>query len=221
VRAKSDKVRADHTASLLRAENESLTQKAEKLTEAASKTAALKRSFDEQLRKSAGVLQSKEEEVGKYEALVAQQKAALKDAQANELHAKGLLDQAKEAERRATEREEKAATATAAEATAVKRLTAERDSLTRRLGASSKGGGGKGGGGGGGSSLDEGLLELYRRKVKCSLCGDNDKDAIISKCMHSFCRECIQRRLDNRNRKCPACALQFDYQSVKDLFLTS
>ena len=65
------------------------------------------------------------------------------------------------------------------------------------------------------------VLDGFRRKVKCSLCMHNDKDAIISKCMHAFCRECIQRRLDNRNRKCPACALQFDYQSVKDLFLTS
>jgi E3 ubiquitin-protein ligase BRE1 len=39
--------------------------------------------------------------------------------------------------------------------------------------------------------------------------------------MHTFCRECIQKRLDVRNRKCPACALQFDFQSVKDLFLTA
>ena len=64
-------------------------------------------------------------------------------------------------------------------------------------------------------------LEFYRNKVKCTLCRVNDKDAIISKCMHAFCRECIQKRLDVRNRKCPACALQFDFQSVKDLFLTA
>ena len=64
-------------------------------------------------------------------------------------------------------------------------------------------------------------LGVLARQVKCSLCMVNDKDAIISKCMHAFCRECIQTRLDNRNRKCPACALQFDFQSVKDLYLTN
>ena len=36
----------------------------------------------------------------------------------------------------------------------------------------------------------------------------NDKDAVINKCMHAFCRDCIQKRLDVRNRKCPACAVR-------------
>ena len=45
--------------------------------------------------------------------------------------------------------------------------------------------------------------------------------AVITKCWHAFCRDCIQTRLDNRDRKCPACSQQFDYQSVKDLYLTS
>ena len=67
----------------------------------------------------------------------------------------------------------------------------------------------------------EDQMELYRTKVKCSLCRVNDKDAVISKCMHAFCRECIQKRLDVRNRKCPACSQQFDYQAVKDLYLTN
>ena len=31
----------------------------------------------------------------------------------------------------------------------------------------------------------------------------------------------IDKRLNLRNRKCPACAVQFDYQSVKDLYLTA
>ena len=67
----------------------------------------------------------------------------------------------------------------------------------------------------------EDQMELYRAKLKCSLCKVNDKDAVINKCMHAFCRECIQKRLDVRNRKCPACSQQFDYQAVKDLFLTN
>ena len=32
---------------------------------------------------------------------------------------------------------------------------------------------------------------------------------------------CIDERLANRNRKCPACSQQFDYQSVRELYLTN
>ena len=39
-------------------------------------------------------------------------------------------------------------------------------------------------------------------------CQENEKNAIIVKCGHTFCRECIDDRLSNRNRKCPACSQQ-------------
>ena len=146
-------------------------------------------------------------------------KAALREAQAREAHATGALQAAQEAEARAREREEKANAAASTEQVAAKRIAAERDAAHRRLSRQMSGESpGKGAAGGGGDNME---LEFYRAKVKCSLCRINDKDAIISKCMHSFCRECIQTRLEMRNRKCPACALQFDFQSVKDLFLTS
>tara|TARA_B110001452_G_scaffold20623_1_gene16580 strand:- start:999 stop:1133 length:135 start_codon:yes stop_codon:yes gene_type:complete len=44
---------------------------------------------------------------------------------------------------------------------------------------------------------------------------------MIIKCGHTFCRSCIDDRLGNRNRKCPTCGLQFDYQGVKEMFLTN
>ena len=158
-------------------------------------------------------------QVRAYEALVAQHKAAAKEAQVQAQHASNVLRGAREAEARSKEREEQATASAAAEAAQVKRLTAERDTLSRQL--SRLGDSNDGGRRGSTSGADDQVLETYRRKVKCSLCMINDKDAIINKCMHAFCRECIQKRLDVRNRKCPACAVQFDYQSVKDLFLTN
>ena len=88
----------------------------------------------------------------------------------------------------------------------VKRLQQEKDVLQRkvtRLTASAA----AGGGGGASSQADE-QVDYYRRLVKCTLCQENEKNAIISKCGHTFCRECIDDRLANRNRKCPACSQQ-------------
>ena len=62
---------------------------------------------------------------------------------------------------------------------------------------------------------------LPPRRVKCPLCKINDKDAVIVKCCHTFCRGCIDHRLNLRNRKCPTCGVGIDFQSVKELFLTS
>ena len=102
----------------------------------------------------------------------------------------------------------------------VKRLQQERDTLQRRvsrLSASAS----AGAGGGVASSEVEEQVDYYRRMVKCTLCQENEKNAIIIKCGHTFCRDCIDDRLSNRNRKCPACSQQFDYQGVKELFLTN
>ena len=89
----------------------------------------------------------------------------------------------------------------------LKRLQQEKDGLQRkvtRLTASIAAGGG---GGGASSGADE-QVDYYRRMVKCTLCQENEKNAIISKCGHTFCRDCIDERLANRNRKCPACSQQ-------------
>lgn len=220
-RAKADKLRADHTAAMLRGEHEKMGEKVEKLTKQAEALAALKASYEAQLRKAAAAAAKKDEEVRVYEGLLATQKGQLREAQAKSQQAGSVLRQVQEAELRAKEREEKANAAAAAESAQVKRLSAERDTLTRKLARAGKESFDSGKGGGGVDRDVELQIETYRRKVKCSLCMINDKDAIINKCMHAFCRECLQKRLDVRNRKCPACAVQFDYQSVKDLFLTN
>jgi len=53
----------------------------------------------------------------------------------------------------------------------------------------------------------------------CSICGERKNDCVIAKCGHVFARECVQRNLDNRNRKCPKCGLMFGLADVHDIYL--
>lgn len=54
---------------------------------------------------------------------------------------------------------------------------------------------------------------------KCTLCKVNNKDSVITKCGHAFCRDCVEQRLSLRDRKCPGCSQVFDKSYVKELFL--
>lgn len=58
-----------------------------------------------------------------------------------------------------------------------------------------------------------------RRKVTCSLCNDREKDTVIARCFHVFCRTCVEKNLQNRNRKCPSCKKGFDQNDVQHLWL--
>ncbi len=49
---------------------------------------------------------------------------------------------------------------------------------------------------------------------------EHPKDCVIAKCFHVFCRPCVQRNLDVRSRKCPACGKGFGADDVRDLYLT-
>ena len=63
-------------------------------------------------------------------------------------------------------------------------------------------------------------LEFYKGMVKCPLCKRSDKDCLITKCGHAFCRDCIDERLASRNRKCPSCNQVFGQDLVGSLFLS-
>lgn len=67
-------------------------------------------------------------------------------------------------------------------------------------------------------SLQEQLV-MYRQLVKCLVCNKNDKEVCLSKCMHVFCRECIDSRLATRQRKCPTCGESFSQSEVKTIYL--
>ncbi|KAK0532937.1 E3 ubiquitin-protein ligase bre1 [Tilletia horrida] len=74
------------------------------------------------------------------------------------------------------------------------------------------------GGGGGGSSNAE--AESLRSLLRCSSCKDNFRERIITKCMHTFCAQCIEARIQTRQRKCPHCGIAFAQSEVQMLYCT-
>jgi len=74
-----------------------------------------------------------------------------------------------------------------------------------------------------GSGDSELLIEEQRKqlehKLTCSVCNDRQKNTIITRCWHAFCRECIQKNLEVRSRKCPRCGKQFAESDVHNFYL--
>ncbi|GLB37588.1 putative BRE1 E3 ubiquitin ligase [Lyophyllum shimeji] len=54
--------------------------------------------------------------------------------------------------------------------------------------------------------------------LKCSTCRERFRKVAITKCMHTFCRECVEARIATRQRKCPACNLAFAQSDVLTLY---
>ncbi|KAI0697245.1 BRE1-domain-containing protein [Cytidiella melzeri] len=54
--------------------------------------------------------------------------------------------------------------------------------------------------------------------LKCSTCKMNMRNTVITKCMHSFCKNCVNERISSRQRKCPACNLPFSQGEVQQLY---
>ncbi|KAL7199237.1 hypothetical protein ACSBR2_021509 [Camellia fascicularis] len=51
--------------------------------------------------------------------------------------------------------------------------------------------------------------------LKCGVCFDRPKEAVIVKCYPLFCNPCIQRNLEIRHRKCPGCGTAFGQSDVR------
>jgi len=71
--------------------------------------------------------------------------------------------------------------------------------------------------GGGASTNAE--AESLRSLLRCSSCKDNFRERIITKCMHTFCAQCIEARIQTRQRKCPHCGIAFAQSDVQMLYL--
>jgi E3 ubiquitin-protein ligase BRE1 len=69
------------------------------------------------------------------------------------------------------------------------------------------------------ANMKEVELQKYRSIVRCSMCSYRMKNVVLVKCMHSFCNDCINNCLANRNRKCPKCNHKFSQVDVKQLWL--
>ncbi|CAI2358783.1 unnamed protein product [Moneuplotes crassus] len=57
----------------------------------------------------------------------------------------------------------------------------------------------------------------YKDMVKCPTC-DNHKNTKL-KCTHTYCRECVDENIANRNRKCPKCRVKFSTGDIIEFSL--
>ncbi|KAF7558854.1 hypothetical protein G7046_g5289 [Stylonectria norvegica] len=56
--------------------------------------------------------------------------------------------------------------------------------------------------------------EMLRAHALCTICRNNFKNTALKTCGHLFCNECVDNRIANRMRKCPACSRAFDKMDV-------
>lgn len=62
-------------------------------------------------------------------------------------------------------------------------------------------------------------LSVLKGRLTCAVCNIRDKQVILSRCRHMFCRQCVDKNVKNRSRKCPACGQGFGVKEVEDIWL--
>ena len=65
------------------------------------------------------------------------------------------------------------------------------------------------------------IADKYKQMLRCKVCNTRTKDVLLAKCCHLFCRECITKNLQIRQRSCPTCRQKFTFDDVKQLWLES
>ncbi|KAI1239692.1 hypothetical protein IHE44_0011116 [Lamprotornis superbus] len=71
-------------------------------------------------------------------------------------------------------------------------------------------------------NCDEILMEEikdYKARPTCPCCNMRKKDAVLTKCFHVFCFECMKTRYDTRQRKCPKCNAAFGANDFHRIYI--
>ncbi|KAJ3588317.1 hypothetical protein NHX12_011910 [Muraenolepis orangiensis] len=66
--------------------------------------------------------------------------------------------------------------------------------------------------------LNEEINE-YKARLTCPCCNSRVKDAVLTKCFHVFCFECVKTRYDTRQRKCPKCNAPFGANDFHRIYI--
>ncbi|CAK5101551.1 unnamed protein product [Meloidogyne enterolobii] len=101
-----------------------------------------------------------------------------------------------------------------ADANKIKRLEEEKSSMKRKLDRAKKMEKLE--------NVDQVIQEenrILRESLTCPSCKVRRKNAILEKCHHVFCFECIRQRYDNRRRKCPKCNAAFGANDYHRIYL--
>lgn len=60
--------------------------------------------------------------------------------------------------------------------------------------------------------------DRYREMIMCNICKINIKNVVINRCYHFFCKECVEKTLNTRNRKCPICRESISQNDIKKIY---
>jgi len=61
-------------------------------------------------------------------------------------------------------------------------------------------------------------VAAYRTMMNCQVCMERQKAVVITRCFHMFCRECIDKCIESRQRKCPGCGSGFAVADVSAIY---
>ncbi|KAG0207534.1 E3 ubiquitin-protein ligase bre1 [Mortierella sp. GBA30] len=101
------------------------------------------------------------------------------------------------------------------EAHARRRLLEETESMKRRIEEQAK----LDSASSGESSEAAKQAARYLKLLKCPSCDLNFKSHVILRCMHVFCKSCMDNQMEFRQRKCPTCRESFGAKDVKEIYL--
>lgn len=62
-------------------------------------------------------------------------------------------------------------------------------------------------------------LLFSQARLTCPCCNSRVKDAVLTKCFHVFCFECVKTRYDTRQRKCPKCNAAFGANDFHRIYI--
>uniref|UniRef100_A0A8C4M7Q2 E3 ubiquitin protein ligase n=1 Tax=Equus asinus asinus TaxID=83772 RepID=A0A8C4M7Q2_EQUAS len=63
-------------------------------------------------------------------------------------------------------------------------------------------------------------IKEYKARLTCPCCNTRKKDAVLTKCFHVFCFECVRGRYEARQRKCPKCNAAFGAHDFHRVYIS-
>ncbi|KAM7086824.1 E3 ubiquitin-protein ligase BRE1B-like [Molossus nigricans] len=63
-------------------------------------------------------------------------------------------------------------------------------------------------------------IKEYKARLTCPCCNTRKKDAVLTKCFHVFCFECVRGRYEARQRKCPKCNTAFGAHDFHRIYIS-
>ncbi|XP_013195879.2 E3 ubiquitin-protein ligase Bre1 [Amyelois transitella] len=213
----SERIKANSLHKLLREEKQLLQEQVLTRDQQIESMGAVARRLEEKERLLQSTLSAVEKElVLRQQAMEMHKRKAIESAQSAadlKLHLEKYHAQMKEAQQVVAEK----TSALEAEAYKTKRLHEELAMLRRKAERMKKMEQA-------GSSMDEVLLEEikeYKETLTCPSCKVKRKDAVLTKCFHVFCWDCLRTRYETRQRKCPKCNAAFGANDYHRLYLST